>query len=73
MDELERPGVGGPRLVGPVESPQEFGARRVEVVVALQLEPVDEPQRAFRVACLSERRRAIQLDDRRAGAAASSP
>jgi hypothetical protein len=39
MHELERALVGGPGLVDAVESAQELRAGRVQVVVAVELEP----------------------------------
>ena len=48
VHELERAAVGVARLVGAVEAAQQLGARRVEVVVAVELEPLDERERAPR-------------------------
>ena len=37
VDELERPSVGRARVLRPIEPPQQLGARRVQVVVAVEL------------------------------------
>ena len=73
VDELERARVGCPGVVDAVEPAQQLGAGGVQVVVAVELEAVDERERGLDVAGLGERRRVVQLDDRRAGAAGSSP
>ena len=42
MHELERPPVGAAGLVEPVEPAQQLGARRVQVVVAVEVEAVGD-------------------------------
>ena len=46
--ELERAVVGDPRLVAPIEAAQQLGAGRVQVVVAVELEPVDDREAGAR-------------------------
>jgi len=55
------------------EAAQELGSGRVEVVVAVELEAVDEGERRLRVAGLGDRGGLIQLDDREPVRRASSP
>ena len=64
VDELERTRVGRAGVVDPVEPAQKFRASRVEIVVAVELEPVDEGERCVDVARLGDRGRPVQLDDR---------
>jgi hypothetical protein len=42
MDEFERPLIGGPRVLDPVQSAQQLGASCVQVVVAVQLEALHQ-------------------------------
>ena len=56
-------------LLGAVEPAQQLRPRGVQVVVAVELQRVDERQRRLDVAGLGDRDRAVQLDDRRAGQA----
>ncbi len=53
------------------EPPQQLGAGRVQVAVAVERQRVHERQRALDVARLGDRDRAVELDDRRARHAAS--
>ena len=69
MDELERALVGGAGLVDAVEPAQQLRARRVQVVVAVELEALDQVERGLDVARLGDRRGPVELDDRRAGQA----
>ena len=50
VHELERALVGGAGLVGALEPAQQLGAGRVQVVVAVELEPLDERERRLDVA-----------------------
>ena len=52
MDELERPRVGDTSLLGTIETPQELRPRRVQVVVAVELETVGDRERGLGVARL---------------------
>ena len=61
VDELERPLVGVPGLVGSIEAPQQLRAGRVEVVVVLELQAVHQRERGLRVAGLGDGRRPVQL------------
>ena len=54
-DELERAPVRRAGLVDAVEPAQQLGARRVEVVVAVELEAVDQGERRLDVARLGDR------------------
>jgi hypothetical protein len=54
VHELEGALVGRAGFVDAVEPAQELGARRVEVVIAVELEPVDQGQRGLRVARFGE-------------------
>src|SRR6476659_5579444 len=67
LRQFERSLVGGAGLLGAAEPSQEICPRRVEVVVAVQLETVDEVERFSRAACLADRDRAVELDNWRAG------
>jgi hypothetical protein len=59
--------VLGPRLVGPAEAAEQVGTRRVEVLVAVETEPIDEGEPRFGSIRLGDGDRAVQLPDRRAG------
>ena len=48
VDELERAVVGRAGLVDAVEPAQQLGARRVQVVVAVEVEALDQRERAPR-------------------------
>src|SRR5258707_505163 len=65
--ELECPLVCRARLVRPVEAAEEVRPRRMEIVVAVELEPVGGRQPGFGAGRLGERDRAVELDHRRAG------
>ena len=52
------------RLVGSAEAAQQVGTCRVEVLVAVEVEPVDEGKPRFRALRLGHCDRAVQLDDR---------
>jgi hypothetical protein len=65
-DELERVLVGGAGLLDALQAAENLCAGRVQIVVAIEREPVDERQRSLRLARLRERRRVVELDDRRA-------
>src|SRR5262245_27593118 len=66
--QLERALVRCPRLVVPAQAVQQLGAGRVEIVVRVELEAVDQRQRLLGLAGFRDGSRAVQLDDRRAGA-----
>jgi hypothetical protein len=61
--ELERPLVGGARLVVAPEPAQEVGASRVQVPVVLQREAVEEREPGLGTGGLRDRDGAVQLDD----------
>src|SRR6478752_7650635 len=65
--ELECAFVLGPRLVGPAQAAQQVGSCRVEVLIAVEVEPVDEGKARSRSCRLRYGDRAVQLHDRRAG------
>src|SRR4029453_7715774 len=63
VNELERPVVGGAGLFDPIEPAQQLRAGRVEVVVALELEALDQVEGGFGVARLGHRSSLIELDN----------
>ena len=65
--QLERLTVGGPGLVGTAEAAQEFGPRRVPVLVSGQVQTVDDGQRRRRAVGFRDRHRPVQPDHGRAG------
>ena len=67
VDELERAVVGVPRLVLASQPAKELGARRVQVVVAIEVETIGQDERGLGVPGLGQRGGAIELDDLRAG------
>jgi hypothetical protein len=67
VHELERTVVGRSGVLDPVEPAQQLGAGRVEVVVAVELEGLDERERGLDVAGFGDRDCPVQLGDRRAG------
>src|SRR5689334_17562058 len=67
VSQLERPSIGGAGLLGAAEPPQQVRSRRMEVVVCVQLQAVDELERLPRAASLADRDRAVELDHRGAG------
>ena len=73
MRELEGALVLGPRLVGTAEAAEQVGARRVEVLVAVEVEPVDEGKPRFRPRRLGHGDRAVQLHDGEPVSRTSSP
>jgi hypothetical protein len=68
VHELERAFVGGARLLEAVEAAQELGAGRVQVVVLVEFEALDEREGAFGVSRLGHGGGFVQLHDGRAGA-----
>ena len=65
--QLERAGVCEPRLVVSIEAAQQLCAGRVQVVVVVELEPVDDLEPASGPVGLCDCDRPVQLDDRRVG------
>ena len=65
--ELERALVGGAGLVGSSEAPQQFGAGRVQILVVVERDRVDDRQRRRRPLDLGDRDSPVQLHHRRAG------
>jgi hypothetical protein len=56
--------VGRSGLVGAPEAAQQLGARCVQVAVVVQVQGVDQRQRALDVAGFGNRCGVVQLDDR---------
>ena len=73
MDELERTVVGSAGSLVAAEPAQELGAGRVEVVVAVEIETVDERERGLDVARLGDRGCVVQLTTGEPVRRASSP
>src|SRR5215470_7103412 len=65
--ELERTRVLGARLVGAVEAAEQVGACGVEVLVSVEVEPVDEGEADGGTIHLRDGDRSVQLHDGRAG------
>jgi len=63
VNELERAAVGLASLVDAIEPAKQLGARRVQVVVAVELEAVDEGECGLHVAGLGHRGGLVELDD----------
>src|SRR5262249_60458829 len=57
--ERERALVGAAGLVAPAQPPEEVGARGVEVLVAVEVEDVDEREARGRPFCFGDRDRAL--------------
>jgi len=72
-DQLERAVVSGTGVVGAIEPAQQVGAHRVQVVVAVELQPLDECERGIDVARLGDRDRLVELDTGEPVSRASSP
>ena len=73
MDELECAVVLGSRLVDTTEPPQQLCSGRVQVVVAVELEAVDELERSLDVTRFGDCRGPVELDDGDPVRRASSP
>src|SRR5205085_12536779 len=67
--EPERAIVGRACVLDAIEAPQQLSTRRVQVVVAVELEPVDKGERGLDLARLGHGGSLIELDDRGAGQA----
>src|SRR5689334_16009902 len=65
--QLERTLVRGAGLIGAPDPAQEVGAGRMEVLVVVQRQRVDDPERRLRARDLGDGDRPVQLHDRRAG------
>ena len=65
MDELERARIRRTGVLGAAESAEEL-ARVAEVVVAVEVEALDELERGLDVACLGHGGGPVELDDGRA-------
>ena len=63
MDELERARVGRARLVEAAQASQELRPRRVEVVVAVEVEIVRQREPGFGVSRFRDGDRVVELDD----------
>jgi hypothetical protein len=61
------------RLVYSAEAAEQIGSRRVEVLVAVEVEPLDQDQPGLRPIRLGHGDRPVQLHDRRAGQTSHSP
>jgi hypothetical protein len=55
VHQLERPVVGHAGVIGSAEPPQQLAPRRVQVVVAIEVEVVDEGQRELDLSGLGKR------------------
>src|SRR4051794_24828635 len=64
VHQLEGAAVRQARLVDATEPPQQLRARGMQVVVAVELEPVHQVQGGLHVARLGHRRRLVELHDR---------
>ena len=62
--ELEGALVLGPCLLCPTEAAEQVGTGRVEVLVAVEVEPVDESKPRFPSLRLGHGNRAVELHDR---------
>jgi hypothetical protein len=62
--EPERPPVCGPGLVGATEATKQLGAGRVQILLVLEREGVDDRERRLRPVDLGDRNGTVQLDDR---------
>src|SRR6266511_5299200 len=67
--EVERAVVGRAGVVDSVEPAQQLCAGRVEIVVAVELEALDQGERGLDLAGFGDGDGPVQLDDRRAGEA----
>src|SRR5205814_1271893 len=67
LGELEGAFVLLARLVSTAEAAEQVGARRVKVLVAVEVEPLDKGEPRFGPVRLGHGDRAIQLHDRRPG------
>ena len=64
---MQRAVVSRARIVGAVEPAQQLRARGVQVVVAVEVEALDQGERALDVARLGDRGGLVELHDGRAG------
>ena len=64
MDQLQRAAVGGPRVLGAIEPAEQLRAGRVQVVVAVEIEVIDEGEGGLDVACLCDGGGPVQLHHR---------
>ena len=72
MDELEGAVVGSASLVDAIEPAEQLRLRRVQVVVAIEVEALHQFERGHNLAGFG-RMAAVQLDNRRAGQAGEPP
>jgi hypothetical protein len=72
MDELERALIGRAAFVDAIEATQQLRARRVQIVVPVELEAAQQLQRGLDVARFRDGGRVVELHDRRAGAGTSA-
>ena len=71
--ELDCPPIGGARLAGASKAAEELGAGGVQVLVVVEREAVDDPERRLRAVDLGDRDGAVELDDGEPVRRASSP
>jgi hypothetical protein len=64
VDDLERTVVGSTGLVDAIEPAEQLRSRRVQVVVALEVEALHQFERGLDLAGFGHRGRPVQLDDR---------
>ena len=73
MDQRQRAAVGIAGLCSATEAAQQLAPRRVQVAVVVEIEAIDDAEPCLRTLRLGDRDGPVQLNDRRAGEAGTSP